>query len=865
MKRIASILMAGILLAAGAAQGAGLGVAPTNLSFEISQGQAAFSNQIVVANTNGTDAMTFTNTVSYTNCGVFTNWLTVAPTSGVSYGEDQDVWLQIDATNLPPRTNAYEANVRVTAGPGTTNSPQNVRVTVLVQGNALGVAPTNFSKTITFGQAAADDVFHVANTGAAPHGTILYSVAATSLYSSTAWLSVSPTNGSVQNNTNPVTVAYTTTELPAGWHTGRVDVAAPGLATQTVDIVLRVNNRPGVAWDAGSKVWTNELMAGGSLGSVTMAVWNASGNPAGQMNYTVSVIDDPFGWVSGVSPAGGISTGDHQTVTVSYTTADLLAGVYTATLKAEGVDNATGEATTNGPLYMGLRLTIKGTPELRTDATSLSQTVLENHTATDSFSIWNEGREPRGGMRYTVTPDVSWATASPNTGVVTNNVDSVQVVFGTTGTTLPPGVYTGNLLVDAFDAQTSARAAGAPQTISLTLTVTPRAPLNLEPPTVAGIMHVGQTVDANPGLWRNQSRMIFSYQWERAADKAGGGREVLSGAVGANYIITAADRGKYLRVDVTATDPEPSPKSATAYSAWVNAAKVKALRGDFNGDGITDLWFYNESGGDWHANFGKENSAEGVFPGGTGMIPMPGDYDGDGNEDLGIYDPAHGMWHILFLPRLVHVYGSLFGGTAEEAAATPVAADFDGDGATDVGLYFMGYWAILYSSTASLGIVEPFADIWGMPVTGDWDGNGITEMGIYNDGFWTLKMGDGSLLEQEFGGGGALVLPAPADYDGDGITDLGVYDVAANQWRWRESLTGFEQNMNFGRGGIVPAPGYYDHDRSNDWAQVSLSPDNDFIVWEVKRTAEPTINPTYPFGWHSQSYQRSIDRWRVDW
>lgn len=831
-------------------------VSPTNISREIWQGQDAGSNQVEVWNNNGTNALAFT--VSYTNYDVSTNWLSVTPVTGTNYGSTQKsaLWVRMDTANLPPRTNAYEAAVQVTGAPGTTNSPQVVRVTVLVQGIGLWVSPTNFpTKAVTVGQADVFDELNVANTGAAPRGTISYTVTTTN-----TWLSVSPTNGNVQNDVSTVNLRYLTltTNLSAGWYTGQVDVVALGVRTQTVGVVLRMNHRPGVAWDAGSKVWTNEVMAGDSIAGTNIAVWNASGTPAGQMNYTMSVNDPSgLGWAS-VSPASGSSTGNQQAVTVSYATAGLAAGVYTAQLRVTGVDNATGEATTNGPLYMGLQLTVKGTPALKTDVTSLSQTVLENNTGTNSFLVWNEGSLPRGGMRYTVTPDVSWVTLSPATGVVTNDVNTVQVIWGTTGTTLPPGVYNGNLIVDAFDAQTSLRAGGAPITLPLALTVTARTPLNLELPTVVGAMYAGQTVEANVGLWQNQARLTFGYQWATNTTKTGEGHNIL-GATGSNYVITAADRGKYLRVGVTATDSNPTPKSSTANSAWTNAAKVKALQEDFNGDGITDLWVYNELTGAWYANFGEASSATGIFPGRPGMIAAPGDYDGDGNEDLGVYEPAHGMWHIYYLPRGDYAYGSLFGGTAEEAAATPVTADFDGDGATDVGLYYMGYWAIRYSIPGSVSVVEPFADTWSEPVLGDWDGDGITELGVYNGGVWTLRMGSGSVTEQEFGGGGLGVLPAPADYDADGSTDLGVYDVSANQWRWRESRSGFEQSVSFGSGGTDARPGHYDHDRSNDWAQVHMSADNDFIVWEVKRTTETN------FLYRGQSFQQSTDRWRVSW
>ncbi|MCX6994111.1 MAG: VCBS repeat-containing protein [Kiritimatiellaeota bacterium] len=719
------------------------------------------------------------------------------------------------------------------------------------RGAELWVSPTNLTNNaVTVGQGDVFDVFQVANTGTAPRVSMFYTVATTN-----TWLSVSPTSGNVQDDTNNVTVTYVTAGLTtAGWYTGRVDVVALGVRTQAVDVVLRVNNRPGVAWNAGSKVWTNEIMKDGSLGSTTVAVWNASGTPAGQMRYTVSVLDDPYAWVS-VSPGSGVITGNQQVATnlVSYTTAGLVAGVYTATLKVTAVDAATEIPTTNGPLYMGLQLTVKGTPDLSVSVTNLSQTLLENLGETSYFSITNAGRLPHGSMTYTVTevPAVDWVSVSPATGTITNQAAEITVTWD--AGELTPAVYSANLMVSA---------AGTTTNIPLTLTVVSRTPHNWELPTVAGPMYIGQQVEATEGLWTNQARLTFSYQWERAATKADGSIESC-GMTGTNYVITTADRGKYLRVKVTATDSNPSdhtPKSSATYSAWTNSAKVKALRADFNGDGITDLWFYDAVSGTWYMSFGTTDSGEGIFPGGSGMVAVPGDYDGDGYEDVGVYDPAHGMWHMLFLPRADYVYGSLFGGTEEEAAATPVPADYDGDGATDVGLYCMGYWAIFYSSLGSLGVVEPFADTWGEPVSGDWDGNGITEMGVYDDGIWMLRMGDGSVVEQEFGGG-AGVLPAPADYDADSTTDLGVYDVGLNQWRWRESRTGFEQSVSFGSGGTAAIPGYYDHDPSNDWAQVFLY-NNDFIVWEVKRTAEPT---NYPYLYHGQSFQQSTDRWRVSW
>lgn len=839
-------------------------VSPTNINHTIWQGHDAGTNLVAVWNGNGTNDLVFSTSVSYTNCDGFESWLVMTNGIITNNGASPKSYVSVfmNTTNLLPRTNAYEGFIYVIgAQPGTTNSPQVVRVTVSVRGVALWVSPTNLTNTVTLGQVNVFDKFMVANTGTPPRDAMTYTVT-----TNQPWLSVSPPSGWVIDNMNTVVVTYATAGLSAGTHTGQVDVIALGVRTQAVNVVLQVNNRPGAAWNAADpyKVWTNEVILGSSLAGTNVAVWNASGEPRGQMSYDIYVINDPFGWVS-VNPATGISTGDQKVVAVSYATTGLVAGVYTAQLVVEGTDVATGEPATNGPLSVTLKLTVLGSgPVLKTDVTSLNQTVLENFSGTNNFRVWNEGKAPRGGMRYTVTKDAGWVTVIPATGVVTNDVMTNQVVWGDAG--LSPGTHPGHLTVTAVDAKSGIEADGSPLVISLTLTVTPRTPENLEKPTIVGTLYIGQTVEVNVGIWRNQERLTFGpYQWERATDKSGVvGHEVLGIGMETNYMITQADRGKYLRVGVTATDPgPPALSSVPVYSEWVNA-KVKALPADFNGDGITDLWFYDELSGMWHMNFGTDNSVAGIF-GGPGMLATPGDFDGDGYEDVAVYESARGMWHILCLPRGDYFCGSLMGGTVYEAEATPVPADYDGDGATDVAFYWMGYWIILYSSSGSVEVVEPFTSAWGEPMTGDWDGNGVDEMGVYQNGVWTIRLANGSVVVEAFGGGGDSVLPAPGDYDGDGATDLGVHDVNANQWRWRSSWTGSNMIENsFGPNGGEPTQGYYDHDRKEDFAQAFLY-DDDFIVWIVKRTTEHTVNPDYPYLYHGQSYQLSTDLWRVSW
>mgnify|MGYP000932507349 FL=1 len=122
------------------------------------------------------------------------------------------------------------------------------------------------------------------------------------------------------------------------------------------------------------------------------------------MRYQTAVLNDPYGWVS-VSPAGGISTGDVQSASVTYSTAGLAAGVYTAQIRLSGTDDATGAPATNGDLTVNLELTVHGSPVLKTQAQSWRQTTLENHARQSSFLIWNDGQAPRGSRGASDTTD----------------------------------------------------------------------------------------------------------------------------------------------------------------------------------------------------------------------------------------------------------------------------------------------------------------------------------------------------------------------------------------------------------------------------------------------------------------------------
>lgn len=82
------------------------------------------------------------------------------------------------------------------------------------------------------------------------------------------------------------------------------------------------------------------------------------------------------------------------------------------------------------------------------------------------------------------------------------------------------------------------------------------SPQNSQPPSISGTADVGQTLTGANGSWLYNdgsacTECTYSFQWQRSAD--GNVFADISGAAAQTYTVTAADRGYYLRVAVTAT------------------------------------------------------------------------------------------------------------------------------------------------------------------------------------------------------------------------------------------------------------------------------------------------------------------------
>jgi hypothetical protein len=60
-------------------------------------------------------------------------------------------------------------------------------------------------------------------------------------------------------------------------------------------------------------------------------------------------------------------------------------------------------------------------------------------------------------------------------------------------------------------------------------------------------------------------------------------------------------------------------------------------------------------------------------------------------------------------------------------------------------------------------------------------------------------------------------------------------------------------------GANLPRQGYYEHDRYCDPSTLHYSANGDFLIWCVTRKTDTN------FIYRGQTYQKSIDEWRVSW
>jgi hypothetical protein len=428
----------------GTSQGPIFGVTPLSLTPTAVQGTSPANATFTVRNTrNGTLNYTITDNAA---------WLTISPTSGSSTGPTQIITHTVQYSTASLAPGSYTAAITLTA-PYTSNSPQTINVTLTISPAALpptiSLSPTSLSPTAVQGLNPANGSFTISNTGG---GTLSYSIS-----DNATWLTVSPTSGSTTGPANPITVQYSSASLAAGTYLATITVSAPGATNnpQTIGVTLTITAAPQPTILLNKTSLSPVSVEGANPPNDTFTVSNVGG---GTLNFTVT---DDTSWLT-VSPTSGSTTTAARTITVQYSTTSLAAGVYTATITVSD-PNAT-----NNPQTITVDLTITAAPQpiILLNKSSLSPESMEgDNPPNDTFTVSNSGG---GTLSYFVSVDADWLAVAPASGSTTGAPQTITVQYDTA--LLPAGTYPAVIAVSDVDA------ANDPQTIAVTLTISPPAP-----------------------------------------------------------------------------------------------------------------------------------------------------------------------------------------------------------------------------------------------------------------------------------------------------------------------------------------------------------------------------------------------------
>lgn len=440
-----------------------LTLSPGTLSYAYQIGGTAPAAQNVSVGSTGA-ALSYTVSSS-------ASWLTASPASGTTPGT---VSVGINTSGLTAGT--YNGTVTVTAA-SAGNSPQSVAVTLTVT-NAAAPNLTLSPGTLSFayqigGTAPSAQNVSVGSTGAA----LSYTVG-----TSASWLTASPASGTTPGT---VSVGINTSGLTAGTYNGTVTVAASsaGNSPQQVRVTLVVT-APGLP---NLVLSPSALTFGYVTGGSTPAAQSVSVSSSGSaLSYTVTT---SAAWLS-ATPASGSTPG---TLSVSVNPSGLAVGTYNGTVTITSAGAANSPATVSVTFNV-----LASTPRVRLSpgAFTFSYVVGGAAPGAQNLSV-TSGGVPIG---FTVSTTPSWLSANPTSGTTGS---SVSLSVNPTG--LAAGSYNGSVTITAPGASNS------PQTVGVTLNVSPQPNLTLTPATLTFSSLVGGTAPATQAVSVSSSGSSLSY------------------------------------------------------------------------------------------------------------------------------------------------------------------------------------------------------------------------------------------------------------------------------------------------------------------------------------------------------------------
>lgn len=437
---------------------------PASLSFTMSAGAGLPAAQTLSLNSSGV-ALSFSATASTTPLGA--NWLTLSPLAGST---PTSVSVSINGAALSLTSGTYNGSITFTA-PGAGNNPLTVPVTLAVTNNPVVSA---FPGALTFNfqtnQAAPNPQSLTVSSTGTP--TTFTTTASVTTPLGGAWLAVYPQMGTTSSSPN-VSVTVNPAGVPVGQSNGAVVVTptGAGLTPFNVPVTLNVSNTALLNVSPGALAFT---FTGGSTTPITQYLSLTSTDPANQLNFNVFATANP-GVPLQIGPVTGV-TG--ATVQVTVSPLGLAPGVYTGSIRVQQASGA-------NPQDVPVTVTVNTGATLSVSPTSLSfsQTTGGGAPAAQSLSVSSTISSVNFTAVATTTIGVNWLSVTPASGATPGSL-SVSV----NGATLNAGTYFGTITV------TAPGAAGSPQNIPVTLTISTAPTITAAPSSLAFSYQITGTV-----------------------------------------------------------------------------------------------------------------------------------------------------------------------------------------------------------------------------------------------------------------------------------------------------------------------------------------------------------------------------------
>jgi len=315
-------------------------------------------------------------------------WLALAPTSGSSSGEHDQVTASVDIGGMS--AGDYSATITIAAA-GATNTPRTLAVGLTItemEGPTIGFDPASLSFSAVAGKAnPADKTLEIWNSGT---GALDWSVS-----DDAAWLALAPASGSSSGEQDGVTVSIDIAGMSIGDYSATITIAAAGATntprTISVSLTLTETEAPTIGLYPAS-LGFSAAAGQANPANKTLEIWNSG---TGTLDWSVS--DDAV-WLT-LAPIIGSSAGEQDVVTVaaSVDTTGMTAGSYpaTITITAAGATNTPRTASVSLQISEGTNGTAKSVATATGTGTAFfvpSQGVIGQLASVDEASVPEEGK-----------------------------------------------------------------------------------------------------------------------------------------------------------------------------------------------------------------------------------------------------------------------------------------------------------------------------------------------------------------------------------------------------------------------------------------------------------------------------------------